>query len=217
VLRIPGSFGYFAHRDTDTGRTPARLLGRFVAAALALPDQMARESGRDHARANPLADILSDTLADALCGALADALIDTAFERGFVGKTRAPLDPAPRQGSGMVPDASRSLVAAFDPTDRDDRATRARKAAERRTVLGWTRYFLIAQTCTANQMPLPGWRRWQPPLRVVPNPRDELARRVLPGYQNRLDARQRRERPAWLHEHGGGRKARFSQVESLSR
>jgi hypothetical protein len=112
---------------------------------------------------------------------------------------------------------SRSFVAAFGPTDRDDRATRACKAAEQRTVLGWTRYFLTAQTFTANQMPLPGWRRWAPLLRVVPNLRDELARRVLPGYQNRLDARQRRERPAWLHEHGGGRKARFSQVESLSR
>jgi hypothetical protein len=112
---------------------------------------------------------------------------------------------------------SQSFVAAFGPTDRDDRSTRARKATEQRTVLGWTRYFLTEETFTANQLPLPGWRRWLPLLRVAPNMRDELARRVLPGYQNRLDARNRRERSAWLQRHTGARKARFGAVESLAR
>jgi hypothetical protein len=407
---IPGSFVYFANRDTDTGRKVARLLGRFVAGPLALPDEVARELGRDRARADPLS----------------DAFIDAAFERGFVGKTRAFVDQALAQGIGAVPDAppelvalfehldtepewldwdrvergaalarrygvdafyyyglislegfrtemiykplvltgtytggtafgryletcrfwletsepaalrpggigrhtavsirvmhslirrkvgrhpeweaarlgaplsqnaqfgtislsflitqharligywpsdqevldhmhfwryigflmgvepssypesiedwwrliylmltmdhpndcadsrglSQSFVAAFGPTDRDDRATRTRKAAEQRTVLGWTRFFLTEETFTANEMPLPGWQRWQPLLRVPPNLRDELARRVLPGYQNRLDARKRRERSAWLQRHSGGRKARFSSVESLAR
>jgi hypothetical protein len=112
---------------------------------------------------------------------------------------------------------SQSFVAAFGPTDRDDRSTRARKAAERRTVLGWTRYFLTEETFAANRLPLPGWRRWLPLLRVAPNLRDELARRVLPGYHNRLDARKRQERSAWLERHSGERKARFGQVESLAR
>lgn len=111
---------------------------------------------------------------------------------------------------------SQSFVAAFGPTDRDDRATRRRKAAEQRTVLGWTRFFLTEETFTANQLPIPGRRRWQPLLRVLPNLRDELARRVLPRYQDRLDARKRRERSAWLEGHSGGRKARFSSVESLA-
>jgi hypothetical protein len=84
-------------------------------------------------------------------------------------------------------------------------------------VLGWTRYFLTEETFTANQLSLPGWRRWLPLLRVAPNIRDELARRVVPGYQDRLDARKRRERSAWLQGHGGGRKGRFGQVESLTR
>jgi hypothetical protein len=128
ALRIPGSFVYFANRDSDTGQKLARPLGRFAAGPLAQAD-------------------------------------------------------APWPGGIDSRYLSWSLVAAFGPTDRDDRA---RKAAEQRIVLGWTRYFLTAQTFTANQMPLPGWRRWQPLPRVVPNLRDELARRVLPGHHNRL-------------------------------
>jgi hypothetical protein len=43
------------------------------------------------------------------------------------------------------------------------------------------------------------------------------ARRVVPGYQHRLDARKRRDRAAWLREHGVGAVARFAPLKSLAR
>jgi hypothetical protein len=78
ALRIPGSFVYFANRDSDTGQKLARPLGRFAAGPLAQAD-------------------------------------------------------APWPGGIDSRYLSWSLVAAFGPTDRDDRA---RKAAEQRIVGG---------------------------------------------------------------------------------
>jgi hypothetical protein len=123
ALRIPGSFVYFANRDSDTGQKLARPLGRFAAGPLAQAD-------------------------------------------------------APWPGG-----IDSRYLSAFGPTDRDDRA---RKAAEQRIVLGWTRYFLSAQTFTSNQMPYRAGDAGSHYRGVVPNPRDELARRVLPGHHNRL-------------------------------
>jgi hypothetical protein len=110
-----------------------------------------------------------------------------------------------------------SFVAAFGPSDADDRQVRQAKARERRTVLGWTRFFLTEETFTVNQLPLPGWRRWLPLLRWPANLRDELGRRLIPGYADRLDQRKRRERTAWLNRHTGGAPARFTPVDALSR
>ncbi|AHH98370.1 hypothetical protein [Kutzneria albida] len=64
------------------------------------------------------------------------------------------------------------------------------------------------QTFRAIQLDRPGWRRWLPLTRVLPNLVDEAARRLLPGYGDRLDARQRRRRAAWLELHTVGRPAR---------
>jgi hypothetical protein len=110
-----------------------------------------------------------------------------------------------------------SFVAAFGPSDSDDRQVRQAKARERRTVLGWTRFFLTEETFTVNQLPLPGWRRWLPLLRWPANLRDELGRRLIPGYADRLDRHKRRERTAWLNRHTGGAPARFTPVDALSR
>jgi mpaB/rubber oxygenase-like protein len=124
-------------------------------------------------------------------------------------------DPSDGPDSRML---SQSFVAAFGPTDRDDRDTRARKAAEQRLVLDWTRFFLTEETFTANELvPPPAWRRWRPLARLVPNLRDELGRRLLPGYARRVDQRKRAHRAAWLERHTAGRKARFSPVETLAR
>ena len=124
-------------------------------------------------------------------------------------------DPNDGRDSRML---SQSFVAAFGPSDRDSRADRARKAAEQRLILGWTRFFLTEETFTANQLtPPPAWRRWQPLTKLAPNLRDELARRLVPGYTQRLDQRKRTQRDAWLNQHTAGRKARFSPVETLAR
>jgi hypothetical protein len=113
---------------------------------------------------------------------------------------------------------SQSFVAAFGPTARDDRDTRRRKAREQRTVLGWTRFFLTEETFTANQLPTPApWQRWLPLIRLPGNLRDELGRRLLPAYANRLDRRKRRERTVWLERHSAGRNTRFAQVDKLAR
>ncbi|MDT7598816.1 MAG: hypothetical protein QOK26_893 [Pseudonocardiales bacterium] len=63
-------FVHFANRDTGTGREAGGVLGRFVTAPLAGPDEVARELGCDRVRA--------DTLSD--------ALTDAAFERGFFAR-----------------------------------------------------------------------------------------------------------------------------------
>jgi hypothetical protein len=85
------------------------------------------------------------------------------------------------------------------------------------TVLGWTRYFLPAEAFTVNDIPKPGWRRWLPLVHVVPNLVNEVGRRVLPGYADRIDTRQRVRRRAWLDQHMAGRRARFPPVEVLTR
>jgi hypothetical protein len=85
-------------------------------------------------------------------------------------------------------------------------------------MLGWTRFFLTEETFTANQLPTPApWQRWLPLLRLPGNLRDELGRRLVPGYAARLDERKRRERSAWLDRHSEGRNARFTPVEKLAR
>jgi len=113
---------------------------------------------------------------------------------------------------------SQSFVAAFGPSDRNTRAERKRKAAEQRLVLDWTRFFLTEGTFTANELTAPpAWRRWRPLTRLAPNLRDELGRRLLPGYAARVDERKRAHRSAWLEQHTAGRKARFSPVETLAR
>src|SRR5438270_6642859 len=113
---------------------------------------------------------------------------------------------------------SQSFVAAFGPTARDDRETRRRKVREQRTVLGWTRFFLTEETFTANRLPAPApWQRWLPLLRLPGNLRDELGRRLVPGYAVRLDERKRRERRTWLDRHVGASTARFTPVDKLAR
>ena len=123
-------------------------------------------------------------------------------------------DPADGPDSRML---AQSFVTAFGPTDTDPRDVRKRKLKEQAKVLGWTRFFLTDDTFTANQLPAPGWRRWLPLTRLVPNLLGEIGRRVLPGYADRLDARQRQSRAAWLQQHAAGRAARFAPVETLSR
>jgi hypothetical protein len=44
-----------------------------------------------------------------------------------------------------------------------------------------------------------------------------VGRRVLPGYADRIDTRQRVRRRAWLDQHMAGRRARFTPVEVLTR
>jgi hypothetical protein len=124
-------------------------------------------------------------------------------------------DPADGPDSRRL---AQSFVAAFGPTDANSRADRKRKAAEQRLVLDWTRFFLTEETFTVNELPLPpSWRRLLPLTRLAPNLRDELGRRFLPGYAQRLDQRKRAHRAAWLEQHTSGRKARFSPVETLAR
>jgi hypothetical protein len=123
-------------------------------------------------------------------------------------------DPADGPDSRML---SQSFVTAFGPSDTDPRDVRKRKLKEQAKVLGWTRFFLDEDTFTANQLPTPGWRRWLPLTRLVPNLLTEIGRRVLPGYADRLDDRQRQRRTAWLEQHSAGRPARFTPVEALSR
>jgi hypothetical protein len=124
-------------------------------------------------------------------------------------------DPADGPDSRRL---AQSFVAAFGPADSNSRADRKRKAAEQRLVLDWTRFFLTEETFTVNELPLPpSWRRLRPLARLVPNLRDELGRRYLPGYAERLDRRKRAHRAAWLEQHTAGRKARFSPVETLAR
>jgi hypothetical protein len=91
------------------------------------------------------------------------------------------------------------------------------KVREQRLIPGWTRFFLSNEVFTANQLPQPGWRRWLPLTRLLPNLRDEICRRWIPGYDQRLDARKRARRTAWLHEHTQGRAAQLKPVEMLSR
>lgn len=86
---------------TSSSRGLSRLFGRFVAGPLALPDDVARELGRDRARA----DVPSD------------ALVQAAFDRGFIGRTRALVDQAPEHGIASVPDARPELVALFEHLD----------------------------------------------------------------------------------------------------
>ncbi|WP_280236115.1 oxygenase MpaB family protein [Nocardia cyriacigeorgica] len=112
---------------------------------------------------------------------------------------------------------SQSFITAFGPADTDSREVRKWKRSEQARVLGWTRFFLNDAVFTANQLPLPGWRRWLPLTRLVPNLVDELCRRALPGYSTWLDARRRRQRASWLNRHTEGRAARFSPVETLAR
>ena len=124
-------------------------------------------------------------------------------------------DPNDGPDSRML---SQSFVAAFGPSDRDTRAARKRKAAEQRLILGWTRFFLTEETFTANELPVPPtWSRLRPLTRLLPNLRDELGRRLLPGYTARLDQRKRAERAEWLEFHTEGRPARFTPVDTLSR
>jgi hypothetical protein len=124
-------------------------------------------------------------------------------------------DPADGPDSRRL---AQSFIAAFGPTDRDERATQSRKAAEQRLMLDWARFFLTSETFTVNELAEPpAWRRLRPLTRLPGNLRDELARRLLPGYAVRLDHRKRTERAAWLTAHTAGRKARFTPVDTLSR
>jgi hypothetical protein len=113
---------------------------------------------------------------------------------------------------------AQSFVAAFGPSDSDSGADRKRKAGEQRLLLDWTRFFLTGETFTATELAVPpAWRRLRPLIRLLPNLRDELGRRLLPGYAARLDRRKRTQRAEWLELHTEGRPARFTPVDTLSR
>jgi hypothetical protein len=112
---------------------------------------------------------------------------------------------------------AQSFVAAFGPSDDDTGHIRRRKVKEYNTVRNWGRFFLSAKTFAVNDLPDPGWRRWLPLLDVVPNFATDIGRRILPGYADVIDRRQRARRAAWLESHMSGQPPRFTPVEVLSR
>jgi hypothetical protein len=112
---------------------------------------------------------------------------------------------------------AQSFVAAFGPTDEDTGKVRRRKTREYHKVRNWGRFFLSAKSFEVNDMPDPGWRRWLPLAHVVPNLANEIGRRILPGYADVMDRRQRARRSAWLESHMAGQPPRFTPVEVLSR
>jgi hypothetical protein len=112
---------------------------------------------------------------------------------------------------------AQSFVAAFGPADDDTGAVRRRKIKEYNVVRNWGRFFLSAKTFAVNELPDPGWRRWLPLLDVLPNLATDIGRRILPGYADVIDRRQRARRAAWLESHMSGQPPRFTPVEVLSR
>ncbi len=110
-----------------------------------------------------------------------------------------------------------SFVNAFAASPRDTAAVRQAKDHEYRKVLGWTRFFLTDDAFQAHQLPSAGLTRWLPLTLLPRNLSLELAQRVIPGFEDTLDLRRRRERSRWLDEHSGGQHARFTAVDRLSR
>jgi mpaB/rubber oxygenase-like protein len=118
------------------------------------------------------------------------------------------------------PDAkmlAHSFVSAFGPTDEDSAEVRRRKTKEYHKIRNWGRFFLSAKSFTINELPDPGWRRWIPLLNVGPNLVTDVGRRIVPGYADVIDRRQRARRSAWLESHMSGQPPRFTPVEVLSR
>jgi hypothetical protein len=139
-----------------------------------------------------------------------------AVTEGFQAQLMIAVSEAPNVGKDSQ-ELCRSFVDTYLPPA-DARAFRHLFGKLRyNAALGHARFYLGERSFEATGLPNPGWWRYAPLARVIPNLTRETLRRNVPGVAGWIDQTHRRARQEFLDKTLEGGEAKFKPVDKLTR
>jgi hypothetical protein len=150
-----------------------------------------------------------------LMGSEAPWFPDTVAE-GFQGQLLISLAEEPNVSADSQ-ELCRSFMDTFRPRARANALRQAYGTLNYQAQLGHARFYLGKEMYDWTGLPNPGFWRYAPLARVIPNLTRETLRRTVPGAAGRIDQAHRRYRREFLAANLEGGEAKFKPVDKLTR